>query len=110
MPTHRHLGDIELLVLSALMRLEDAYGVSISREIERQGKRLLALGSVYAALERLESKGLVESAMGAATPERGGRAKRHFRITGAGLRELRTARRALLRMWQGVPLLQGGRA
>ena len=99
----RHLGDIELLVLSALVRLgPDAYGVSLSREIERQGKRLLALGSVYAALERLESKGLVESALGEATPERGGRAKRHFRITTVGLRELRAARQALIRMWQRV--------
>jgi len=102
-------GDLELLVMLALVRLDqDAYGVSIAREIEEKGKRLVALGSVYAALERLATRGLVESELGEATAERGGRAKRYFRVTARGLRELRATRNALVRMWQGVPRLEGG--
>ena len=83
------LGDVELLVLLALIRLApQAYGVPIAREIEVAGKRFVALGSVYAALERLADRGLVRSELGEATKERGGRAKRYFQITAAGLREV----------------------
>ena len=99
------------MVLLALIRLgEDAYGVPISREIEERGGREVALGSVYAALERLEEKGFVTSVLGESTPERGGRAKRFFRITGKGLREIRNTRRAFKKLWQGLPQLEGGRA
>jgi DNA-binding PadR family transcriptional regulator len=105
-----YFGDLEILVMLALVRLDEkAYGVSIAREIEQTGKRLVALGSVYAALERLERRGLVSSALGEATPERGGRAKRYFKITANGLRELRAARGALMRLWHGVPSLEGGK-
>ncbi len=105
------LRDVELLVLLALIRLSPrAYGVPIAREIEGAGKRKLALGSVYAALERLEKKGLVSSELGEATQERGGRAKRYFQITAEGLKAVRSARQALIGMWQGVPLLGGGKA
>jgi len=55
MSDHTYLGGLELTVMLALLRLgEDAYGVPISREIERQSGREVALGSVYAALERLQ--------------------------------------------------------
>jgi DNA-binding PadR family transcriptional regulator len=105
-----YLGDFELLVMLALLRLgDDAYGVPISREIEEQSGREVALGSVYATLERMESKGLVASHFGKATAERGGKAKRFFRVTTKGLREVREARQALISMWQGVPELEGGR-
>jgi len=105
------LSEPELLILLALIRLEpDAYGVPIAREIEKRGKRNVALGSVYAALERLEKKGLVRSELGDATAERGGRAKRFFHITVKGLRETRAARESLIRMWDGVPQLEGGKA
>lgn len=106
-----YLGSLEIMVLLALIRLgEDAYGVTISREIEERGGREVALGSVYAALERLEEKGLASSVLGEPTPERGGRAKKFFRVTGKGLRELRETRQALKNLWQGVPQLEGGRA
>jgi DNA-binding PadR family transcriptional regulator len=105
------LNDFELLILLALIRLQpDAYGVPIAREIEERGKRTVALGSVYAALERLEKRGLVRSELGEATEVRGGRAKRYFHITATGLRATREARESLMRMWQGVPELEGGRA
>lgn len=95
----------------ALMRLgDDAYGVPIYREIEQQCSREVALGSVYAALERLEKKGFVTSEVGESTPERGGRSKRYFRITAMGLKEVRETQRALKRLWQGLPQLEGRRA
>ncbi len=97
------------MVMLALGRLgESAYGVPISRLIERSTGREVLVGSVYAALERLEAKGFVTSETGAPTPERGGRAKRYFRMTQSGLRQLRDTRRALIRLWQGIPALQGG--
>ena len=100
------LGDLELLVMLALVRLGDqAYGVTIGREIERQAKRPAALGSIYAILDRLEARGWVRSELGEATPERGGRAKRHFRVTALGLKEVKRTRQVLTAMWKGVPEL-----
>jgi DNA-binding PadR family transcriptional regulator len=71
---------------------------------------LVALSSVYAALQRLAERGLVRSELSEARQERGGRAKRYFQITGEGLREVRSTQQALIGMWQGVPLLDGGKA
>lgn len=106
-----YLGSFELMVMSALIRVgENAYGVPILREIEERSGREVAIGSVYATLERLEDKGLVSSNLGEPTPERGGRAKRCFRVTAKGLREFRETQAVLKRLWQGVPQLQGGEA
>lgn len=111
MPKRNYLGDFELMVLLALMRLgEDAYGVPISKEIQLQSRREVALGTVYAALERLEEKGLVSSELGESTQERGGRAKRYFHVTKRGLREVSEARRTLISLWQGLSELEGERA
>jgi PadR family transcriptional regulator PadR len=105
------LGNFELMVMLALIRLGDnAYGVPICEEIEGTTGREVAVGSVYAALERLEEKGFVSSELGEATPERGGRAKRYFRVTARGLREVRETQRALMKLWKGLPELQGGKA
>lgn len=89
---------------------EDAYGVLIVDELKEQTGREVAFGSVYAALERLENKGFVSSAMGEATPERGGRAKRYFRVTSSGLKEVRQTRETLTKLWQRLPKLQRGTA
>ena len=106
-----YLGEFELMVLLALIRLgENAYGVPISREIEQCSGREVALGSVYAALERLEEKGLATSTLGDPTAERGGRAKRYFRVTAQGLREVKETQRALVSLWRGLPELSGGKA
>jgi PadR family transcriptional regulator PadR len=108
MAKRNYLGGFELMVMLALMRLgEDAYGVPISREIEEMSGREVALGSVYAALERLEEKGFVTSQLGDSTPERGGRAKRYFHVTGKGLRETGETHRTLKKLWQGLPQLAG---
>jgi len=106
-----YLGEFELMVMLAVIRLdENAYGVPISREIEKHTGREAALGSVYAALERLQEKKLVKSRLGERTPERGGRAKRYFRVTPQGLREVREAQHALTALWRGLPQLEGGTA
>src|SRR5689334_7351163 len=104
----RHNATLELMILLAIMRLEDtAYGVPISREIEESAGRKVAMATVYASLDRLEARGLVKSRLGKHTPERGGRAKRLFTITAAGIREVRDARRALTQLWSGLPQLKG---
>ena len=98
------------MVLLSLIRLgEDAYGVPISREIEAQAGREVALASVYAALQRLETKGLVKSWLGETTPERGGRAKKHFAITAKGLHEARQTHRSLTQLSRGLPQFEGGK-
>jgi DNA-binding PadR family transcriptional regulator len=97
------LGSLEQIVLLALIRLgDDAYGMTVRREIEERTGRDLSIGAVYATLERLESKGYVSSAVGEPTPERGGRAKRHFRIEAAGERALRTTQQAMRNMSAGL--------
>ena len=105
-----YLGEFELMILLAVFHLgDDAYGVPISRELEKQRGRDVAVGSVYAALERLETKGLVESSLGEPSAERGGKAKRYFRITKAGLRQVHETRRVLTKMWRTLPQPQGER-
>jgi PadR family transcriptional regulator PadR len=88
---------------------DNAYGVPISEELQKRTGRDVAIGSVYAALERLQDKGFVRSELGEATPERGGRAKKYFRVTARGLKEVREVRRALVQLWQGLPEFEGGR-
>ena len=105
------LTDLELMVLLAAMRLgEDAYGVTITREIERTTSRNVAVAVVYSTLDRLQDRGLVTSFVGDPTPERGGRAKRFFRVTSRGMRQTRDTRNALVALWTGVPELRGGEA
>ena len=109
MPKANYLGEFELLVMLTVIRLgEEAYGVPISREIERQTGRDVAFGTVYATLERLQEKGFVCSALGDATPERGGRAKRYFRVTATGVRRVRETKQSLIRLWRGLRELEGG--
>jgi DNA-binding PadR family transcriptional regulator len=104
-----NLGTFDLVILLALMRLGDAaYGVPISREIEETSGRVVALATLYATLTRLEKKGLVTSQLGEPTAERGGRAKRYFRVTAKGLREVRDAQRVFTSLWTGIPKLTEG--
>jgi PadR family transcriptional regulator, regulatory protein PadR len=104
------LTDFELMILLATLRAgDDTYGVKIAREIERTGGRVVVLGAVYAALDRLERNRMVSSNIGDPTPERGGRAKRFFRVTPEGLRAVRDTQRALVALWTGIPELKGSR-
>lgn len=80
-----YLGEFELLVMLAVMRLgANAYGMLIRREIVDVAERPASLGAVYTTLERLEDKGFLSSAVGEATEERGGRAKKYFKVTASG--------------------------
>jgi DNA-binding PadR family transcriptional regulator len=97
------LGEFEQLVLLALVRLgDDAYGVSIQEEIARRTRREVSPGAVYKTLLRLEEKGLVGSWLGEPTPRRGGRRKKHYRLSATGAQELRRSMAALRGMTRGL--------
>lgn len=105
------LSNFEFMVLLAVIQVgDDAYGVPIAAAIEDTTRRAVSLGSVYAALERLESKAFITSRIGEPTPARGGRAKRHFKVTARGLREAKAAGRAFTRLWAGIPGFEGGQS
>ena len=98
---HHHLGELEELTLLIVAALgDDAYGVAVQQRLERDARRPVALGAVYAALDRLERKGYIRSTLGEVTPQRGGRRKRMFTATAAGLRALGAVRRIREQLWQ----------
>lgn len=100
-----YLGEFEQLVLLALMRLGDeAYGMTVRREIADRTGREVTIGAVYATLDRMEQKALVRSRLGEPTEVRGGRARRCFTITAAGHTALEQSQRALRRMTDGLKL------
>lgn len=98
------IGEFEeiVLLISALLE-EDAYGVTITQEIERQTGRKVGFNTVHTTLQRLEEKGLIASKMGGATAERGGRRKRYFRITALGSRTLRELKELREKLWKVLP-------
>jgi PadR family transcriptional regulator len=98
-----NLGEFEHLVLLAILRLDDeAYAIPIRQEIEERTGRSVARGALYTALERLEGKGCLRSRMSQPLRERGGRSRRYFTVTPAGLAAIRASRQSLLRLWQGL--------
>ncbi|MDQ6931497.1 MAG: PadR family transcriptional regulator [Candidatus Eremiobacteraeota bacterium] len=100
-----YLGEFEHIVLLSVLRLGDgAHGTMIRMEIESVTRRSPAIGAVHATLERLERKGLVASWIGEPTKERGGKAKRHFKVEAAGLRALKEAHSTLERLQAGIAL------
>jgi DNA-binding PadR family transcriptional regulator len=105
-----YLGDLEEIVLLAVARCEpEGYGMRIRREIEEQSGRGVAIGAVYASLERLEDKGYVRLAAPPGTADRDGRARRFFALTAAGERALRDTARLRERLWRGLKIPGGGR-
>jgi DNA-binding PadR family transcriptional regulator len=96
-------NEVEQLILLALVRLGgDAYGVPVRSEIVGRAGRSISLAAVYAALDRMEQRGHVESWLSEPLPERGGRARKHFRVTPSGARALRESREVMSRMWDGL--------
>src|SRR5215217_5038734 len=94
------IGQFEQAVLVALIRLgKDAYGRAVLNEVQVRLNRDVSAGAVYATLERLETKRLVSSRLAPGTAIRGGRARRYFGPTGAGLRALNEAKSATERLW-----------
>ncbi len=97
------LGEFEQMVLLAIIQLkDDAYGVRIREEIEQRVGREVARGALYTTLDRMESKGLVISSSGEKQADRGGRPRRYFTVSAAGLESLRESRKALLSLWSGI--------
>ena len=96
------LSQLEQYVLLCLIRLEEeAYGVPIHQEIEERTSRSVSIATVYSALDRLEKDGLVISHLSSPLPERGGRAKRLYRLSADGATALQRARRVHNSMWEG---------
>ncbi len=107
MPARTGLGEFEMLVLGAVLRLgEGAYGAAIRREIERTG-RAVTMSAVYTTIGRLESRGLVTARMGDPTPVRGGRRRKLYRMEAAGHAELREATTRLSDLLRGTDLELG---
>jgi PadR family transcriptional regulator PadR len=101
------LGEFEELVLTMVGILqEDAYGNAIVTEIRQRINREVNLSAVHVTLYRLEDKGYVKSNMGGATNARGGRRKRIFQITNAGLSILQAMKEARTDLWKLVPQLK----
>lgn len=111
MGTRPNLGAFEQLVMLSVLRLtargEDAYGMTVRRELAATAERPVTIGSVYGTLERLQDKGLVTSWHGEPDPVRGGRARRFFRVEPEGEAALSDARAMMARMWDGVQLGTG---
>jgi PadR family transcriptional regulator PadR len=97
------LGELEQVVMLATLRQgDDAYGVTIQGAIRRATGRDLTIGTIHKTLVRLEAKGMIASTMGESSPVRGGRAKRFYTVTSAGLKTLRASINALRRLAAGL--------
>jgi DNA-binding PadR family transcriptional regulator len=105
----KSLTHLELLTLVAVARLDDqAYAVPIRSEIKAFAGRLVSIAAIYGALDRLDRRGLADAWLSDPLPERGGRARRHYRLTAAGREFVRRERELALRMWHGVTEPRGG--
>ena len=105
MSRNEFLGEFEQIVLLTVARLKEAaYGVAIRQEIEARVGRSVSIGSVYAALDRMERKGFITSDVGDPTPVRGGRAKRYYALQSPGAEALRTSRDVLDGLWDGLSI------
>jgi PadR family transcriptional regulator PadR len=107
-----YLGEFEeLVLLSVGILIDDAYGLAILHELEKQTGRPVMISTIHKTLVRLEDKGFLNSHMGGATNLRGGRDKRLYRLTRAGIKALTQSRELRNEMWQQVPeiIWQGGK-
>jgi PadR family transcriptional regulator PadR len=100
-----YLGHFEEIVLLTVLRLaENAYGAKIRQTVAEATERDVSIGAVYATLDRLERKGYLKSWQGESTPERGGRAKRYFRVKGVGVQALNDTAAARNKLAGGLDL------
>ena len=98
------IGEFEEIVLLTVMKLgEEAYGVAIKKEIEESLSRSVSIGALHTALQRMTHKGLLVSKLGEATAERGGKKKRFFNVTEAGVQLLEKAKSDRMKLWQAIP-------
>jgi PadR family transcriptional regulator PadR len=102
------LGDFELIVLLASIRLwDDAYGAEILREIEAHTGRTITSGALYITLDRLEAKGYIKSALRNPAGDRAGRPRRYITVTSKGVAAVRESRTALLSLMDGLDTVLG---
>src|ERR1043165_5631357 len=98
------LGEFEEIVMLTVGILnEEAYGVSIKKEIETRLSRKVSVGALQTALKRLEEKGYLKSREGEATQERAGRPKRYFSITAYGKKAMEYTRTTRNELWKAIP-------
>lgn len=105
------LGEFEEIVLLTVGVLYDeAYGLSIKKEVEERARRKVNLSAIHAALYRLEEKGFLKSRMGEATKARGGKRKKYFNLTSFGIQALEQANSLRQNLWSAIPeiVLKGG--
>jgi PadR family transcriptional regulator, regulatory protein PadR len=99
-----NLGEFEeVVLLSVAILADDAYGNTIKEEIKKRLGRNPSIGALHASLGRLEEKGFIESREGETTPERGGRRKRYYKMTKAGVRAMQEVKDIRDGMWKSVP-------
>jgi len=99
------LGELEQIILLAVLQCgDDAYGVTVQEELARHTTRRVASGAIYMTLDRLEKKGFLTSRLSEPTAERGGRAKRCYKVTKPALVSLKHSRLALISLWDGLEL------
>jgi PadR family transcriptional regulator, regulatory protein PadR len=97
------LGEFEELLLLGMRALgDDTYGVPVQKYLSQAVGRPVSMGAVYATLDRLEQKGLVRSAFGEATAERGGKRKRLYSVTRLGVRAIHQTRKLREQLWQAI--------
>lgn len=103
MKRSKHLGELEQMVLMAVLQLKDnAYGTTVLGELSERGGRTVSPGALFATMDRLEGKGFVSSELGDPTPGRGGKRKRFLTVTPTGIAALQEARSAWARMSEGL--------
>lgn len=104
----KFLGEFEQFLLLSILKLGDeAYGTTIRQLLADKIERDVTIGALYTTLDRLEKKGFITSKMGEATNERGGRAKKYFRVSALGEQALKRSKQALQVMWKDVALQMG---
>ena len=104
MDKNKHLGELEQMVLLAILRLgeKDAYGSRVRDELRLRADRGVARGALYVTIDRLVEKGMLHTRVGDPTPGRGGRPRRYLSVTPAGIAAVRKSRQALTSLWDGL--------
>lgn len=101
-----YIGELEELILLLIVMLkEDAYGLAIRKALKKEAGRTVTIGAVHGTVNRLESKGFIESSLGGATDARGGRRKRIFTLTASGHKVLQRSRDVKVSLWMQIPEL-----
>ena len=101
----KNLGSLEEEILLIAMTLPDAYGVSVAQAYKRHTRKSISIPAIHTVLHRLEEKGLLRSGLGASSPERGGRRKRHYEATAYAVSVIKEIRKGRIKLWSRIPEL-----